>query len=109
MNWCNMSMLPTNGDVGDFLNNIDNGKLICEAVSFNESIGQPGPDGWPILSLKETASQISLSLSILFKKSLNSSHIPVSWKHVHVTPIHKKDSHSVADNYRPISLTSPII
>ena len=32
-----------------------------------------GPDGWPILSLKETALQVSVPLSILFKKSLSSS------------------------------------
>ena len=40
---------------------------------------------------------------------LYSSHIPVSWKHAHVTPIHKKGSHSVADNYRPITLTLLIV
>ena len=68
-----------------------------------------GPDGWPILSLKETALQVSVPLSILFKKSLSSGLIPASWKHAHVTPIHKKGSRSVADNYRPISLTSPIV
>ena len=70
-----------------------------------------GPDGWPILSLKETALQVSVPLSILFKKSLSSGHIPASWKHAyaHVTPIHKKGSHSIAVNYHPISLTIPIV
>ena len=32
-----------------------------------------GPDGWPILSLKECGQQLSVPLSILFNKSFNSS------------------------------------
>ena len=74
-------------------------------MDVNKSLG---PDGWPILSLKETALQVSVPLSILFKKSLSSSLIPASWKHAHVMPFYK-GSRSVADNYHPISLTSSIV
>ena len=77
-----------------------------EKINVNKS---SGPDGWPLLSLKETALQLSVPLCILFKKSLSSSCLPSSWKHAHVTPIHKKGNRSAADNYRPISLTSPIV
>ena len=35
-----------------------------------------GPDGWPILSLKECGQQLSVPLSILFNKSFNSSTLP---------------------------------
>ena len=44
----------------------------------------------------------------MFKKSLCSSTLPASWKLAHVTPIYKKGNHSAADNYRPISFTSPM-
>ena len=37
-----------------------------------------GPDGWPVLSLKETTLQVSVPLCILFKKSLSNSHLPAS-------------------------------
>ena len=39
-----------------------------------------GPDGRPILSLKECNQQLSIPLSILFKKSFNSSALPNAWK-----------------------------
>jgi len=68
-----------------------------------------GPDGWPLLSLKETALQLSIPLCILFKKSFSSGCLPSCWKRAHITPIYKKGNRFAADNYRPISLTSPII
>jgi len=33
----------------------------------------PGPEGWPLFCLKECAQELSISLSILFKKSLECS------------------------------------
>lgn len=68
-----------------------------------------GPDGWPILSLKECGQQLSVPLSILFNKSFNSSTLPDAWKEALVTPIFKKGDRTIASNYRPISLTSPIV
>lgn len=68
----------------------------------------PGPEGWPILSLKECAQQLCLPLSTLFNKSLESSQLPSSWKVAFITPIHKKGDRSLVSNYRPISLTSPV-
>jgi len=55
-----------------------------------------GPDGWPILSLKECSQQLSVLLSILFNKSLNSSALPNAWKEALVVPIFKKGDHAVA-------------
>ena len=68
----------------------------------------PGPEGWPVLALKETAQELHVPLTILFNKSLKSSSIPDVWKQAFVTPIHKKGDRSKAENYRPISLTSTI-
>ena len=50
-----------------------------------------GPEGWPIVSLKECAQQLSVPLSILFSKSFNSTFLPLAWKEALVTPIYKKD------------------
>ena len=47
----------------------------------------PGPEGWPLLALKETAEQICTPLSILFKKSLQSGILPQDWKSAQVIPI----------------------
>ena len=49
---------------------------------------------------------ISVPLSILFNKSLNSGTLPSDWKCANVTPIHKKGARNLACNYRPVSLTS---
>ena len=60
--------------------------------------------------LRETAYNIALpvSLTLIFRKSLNQSVLPEEWKCVNITPIHKKGLRSEAENYRPISLTSAV-
>ena len=60
-------------------------KLI--ALQSNKS---SGPDGWPITIIKSVSEFISVPLSILFNKSLNSGTLPSDWKCANVTPIHKK-------------------
>ena len=69
----------------------------------------PGPEGWPLLALKETAEQICTPLSILFSKSLDEGTLPHDWKSACVTPIFKKGNRHLPNNYRPISLTSSIV
>ena len=76
-------------------------KLI--ALQSNKS---SGPDGWPITIIKSVSEFISVPLSILFNKSLNSGTLPSDWKCANVTPIHKKGARNLACNYRPVSLTS---
>ena len=58
---------------------------------------------------KENAHQLCIPLSILFSKSLESGLLPNGWKEAFVTLVFKKGSRSCVDNYRPISLTSPVI
>jgi len=68
-----------------------------------------GPDGWPILSLKECRQQLSAPLSILFNKPFNSSTLPDAWKEAIVAPVFKMGDCTVVSNYRTINLTYPIV
>ena len=67
-----------------------------------------GPVGISARLLKECSQQIAPSLCGLFNQSLSSGQIPIEWKSADITPIHKKDSKELAENYRPISLL-PIV
>ena len=56
--------------------------------------------------LKELKSVISLPLSLIFRTSYATGIVPEDWKSANVTAVHKKSDKTIADNYRPISLTS---
>jgi len=66
-----------------------------------------GLDGLSRRLLKETK-EYQLPLYLLFKKSFSESAVPDDWKCANVTPIFKKGNRNLADNYRPVSLTSQI-
>ena len=55
---------------------------------------------------KECSEQIGPSLCALFNHSLNCGRVPIEWKAANITPVHKKESKEVAENFRPISLLS---
>ena len=63
-----------------------------------------GPDNLSSRILKECANVLAPSLTLLFKKSFASGHIPTQWKQANVVPVHKKGNKSQVSNYRPISL-----
>ena len=65
-----------------------------------------GPDNLPCRLLKELSNEIAPMLTALFNQSLSSGEIPEDWSHAFVAPIFKKGNHNVAENYRPVSLTS---
>ena len=48
--------------------------------------------------------KMTLPLSIMFVNIINTGIFPTLWKSGNVTPIYKKDSKRVINNYRPISL-----
>ena len=56
--------------------------------------------------LKELAQQLSLPLSMIFKKSLDEGIVPQDWRLANVVPLYKKGDKSSPGNYRPVSLTS---
>ena len=46
---------------------------------------------------------VTLPLLLLFSRSLSTGVFPTSWKNSKITPIHKKNSRSQIENYRPIT------
>ena len=58
--------------------------------------------------LIELKNEISVPLAIIFRKSLDESHIPDEWRLSNVTPVYKKGSKAEPGNYRPVSLTSNV-
>ena len=76
-----------------------------KGLKINKS---PGPDGHHPYVLRELAIELSVPLSIVFRKSLDEGCLPQAWKDAHVTPLFKKGKKSSPGNYRPVSLTSII-
>ena len=102
------NMPNSNNDFkGKFLDSfvIDKELVHKKLLELNPS-KSPGPDGWHPFLLKSLADELSFPLSVLFQKSLNEGVLPNDWLKACVTAIHKKGDKSVADNYRPISITS---
>src|SRR5271163_3566666 len=64
-----------------------------------------GPDQIKPRVLKELHLEISPILQIIFTKSLRTVVLPGDWRNANVAPIFKKGSKSIAENYRPVSLT----
>ena len=82
---------------------------IAECISTLRSNSAAGPDGIPAILLKKCIYAVKKPLYLLWKKSLESSDIPIQTKLGQVTPVHKGGARNDPANYRPISLTSHII
>ena len=65
-----------------------------------------GPDEIHPRVLGKLAEVIAEPLSIIYQRSLLTGEVPVDWRLVNVTPIHKKDCREDPGNYSPVSLTS---
>ena len=76
---------------------------LMESLKTNKA---SGPDNLPALILKELAPQLSQCLTEIFRQSLTSGKLPKDWKDAHIAPIFKKGNRHLAENYRPVSLTS---
>jgi hypothetical protein len=82
-------------EVRDILGSLDLGKA-------------HGADGVTVRLLRETQSNIDTPLSKLINESFSCGRVPTSWKMANVSPVHKKNSRALVDNYRPISLLSTL-
>lgn len=65
-----------------------------------------GPDKVPGKFLKLCANELVDIYQILFQASLDQGIVPQDWKEADIVPLFKKGDRSMAENYRPISLTS---
>ena len=74
-------------------------------INVNKCIGVD--DLHPKL-LYELRGELVKPLCALFNLSLETSFIPQDWRDANVTPLFKKGSRNMAENYRPISLSSKI-
>ena len=68
-----------------------------------------GDDEVPAVPLKSCKNEISYPIYLLWKHSLESGFIHEMYRSQTITPVFKKGSKSIPENYRPISLTSHII
>ena len=91
--------------------NVDIDSLTVDEEMFVKRLSQtkdgaPGPDKITQRILSELKDVVSQPLCLIFNKSLCSGEVPNDWRIAFVTPVFKKGSRSLAENYRPISLTS---
>ena len=68
-----------------------------------------GPDDIHPRVLREAKEAIAVPLTHIFQESLNSGSLPRDWKIAYISAIHKKGPKNLAENYRPVSLTSIVV
>ena len=73
-----------------------------------KKIKSPGPDGVHPRVINELVDCISIPLSTIFNTSLATDKLPIEWKQANISPIHKKGSKTLPQNYRPVSITSVV-
>ena len=64
------------------------------------------PDGIPGRLLKELASDLAPIFTTLYQALFDQGRVPSDWKMAFVSPIFKNGNRNIAENYRPVSLTS---
>ena len=95
---------PDNTFSPDYLCNPED---ICNLISCIPIDTTPGPDSISSIMLHNTASSISLPLSLIFNSSISSGTFPTDWKNSFVVPILKSKSPSSSpSDCCPISLLS---
>ena len=78
-------------------------KIKLSTLNPNKSIG---PDDVHAMLLVELAGILAKPLADLFNESMRHGDLPSDWKKAFISSIYKKGSKNLAENYRPISLTS---
>ena len=64
-----------------------------------------GPDLIPARMLNMIAPELAPIVHAIFTQSLDTGELPRDWSLANVAPIFKKGNRSLAENYRPVSLT----
>ena len=76
---------------------------MLKKINVSKSIG---PDNISNVILKNCASQLAPGLSAIFQKSIDCGDLPEDWLNAKLLPVFKKGNVHLAENYRPVSLTS---
>ena len=77
-------------------------KLLSNLKTFKSV----GPDSIPNLVLKSCAKELSVGLSTIFQFSIGTGSLPTEWRDANISHVFKKGDKHLAENYRPVSLTS---
>ena len=83
----------------------------CEVVAALRSLDvskASGQNGISARLLKETAEEVTPSLTLHYNQSLETGEFPGAWKLANIVPIYKKGNKDHVENYRPISLLNII-
>ena len=80
--------------------------VVAGHLSGLNSMSAADPDGLHPHMLKACSDELSLSLYLLFIRSLSEGDLPTLWKTSIVTPVFKSRNRCNPLNYRPVSLTS---
>lgn len=82
---------------------------VISAIDDVKPHSASGPDEIPITILKECKFHVAEPIFYIWENSFNTGTVPSYYKESLVTPTHKKGSKFLAQNYRPVSLTSHIV
>ena len=77
-----------------------------DEISEHSSCGE---DDIPAIVLRRCKKSLSSPIQLIWQESIKTGTIPAVYKKQIITPVHKKKSKALPENYRPISLTSHII
>ena len=95
------------GDANDRLLDVDVSQIIFE-MTLNKLNKASGVDCIHPSLLQVWSEQLSGSLSILFRRTIDGGMVSTDWRAANVTPLYKKGNKSTPGNYRPMSLTSVV-
>ena len=104
-NFQNLNQL-TEHVIGDLSCIVEEVTKLLQSIDVNKA---SGPDNISPRVLKECAMELALPLTIFFNFTLSRGNIPTDWKVANAVPIFKSGKNNLADNYRPISLTSVVV
>ena len=86
-----------------------NKNLIYRAIDKLSPDASPGPDGIPSILIKQLKFEITPTLEVAFKKSIENGEIPKNFSQAYIKPIKKpKKPRGDPASYRPVSLTSNV-
>lgn len=82
--------------------------VIMKSLKKLDITKSAGPDNIHPILLVNCANALSLPLSILYNRSLETGIFPDTWKIARVVPIHKNGKREWIVNYRPVSVLSTV-